>query len=1087
MNEDLGGSARVFRRNLAVDASAGTGKTAWLVARVTNLFLDQPGLLPDHVLLLTFTDKAAAEMKGRLTERWERLYAAAQESEDPAEIGRRMAAWKPVVEVPEGRYPEPGSLRRRVEEMVDGEGRLSVTTFHSFCARVLRSFPAEAGVDPLFEVLSKSEASDAWDAAFRTFLRGEFGAEAASREWETILLRAQDPGKVWSVIRRLCLAQRDLLRGAPPDFGSPGDFLSFLRREYASHVAYFRSFVAGIAVSAEDPAAAFRAALDRLVPAWEAVLRGDLDAAAACAAEGAAAFDIDLRKARSGKKFPRPEGPLLSEVRDALRKFFDLLEEVPGGDAAARFLVARAGTAIAAYERAKGSGLDFMDLLLRAGDLLAKNPEVARRLAARFRYVFVDEFQDTDPVQAEVLRTLSASGGEGRLFVVGDPKQSIYGFRRADIQAYRRFRDGMLSEGGEDVALARNFRSRPDLVATLNGLFSRVLRGGEDFSPAYVPVRPQRDDPGTGHPVILYTLDASVEEAGFLSALVQRVVGTVKVRDRDGSERPAAFRDVAVLYRSDASGELLSGYREALAAAGIPHIVPSRKGFFLRQEIQDLRIVLSAVDVPADLSARHAALKTLFFGLSDEEILPLYGRDAAAVPLRTRDALALLSRLSARRERAMLPDLLAELFRETGVDFVAARLPEGERVAQNLAKAAEMARAFEWGGAGSLKLFLAEVRRKSGEGWEEDEVPDFEEGEDAVRLSTIHAAKGLEFPVVILGGLSRGGRKGPEGLRADPGQGISAVIFPGFRTYSAFREVPRPGGSVTFERREREKVVAEEQRLLYVAATRARDRLFLVDGGKGAGSDLRDALREGLGGVLSVDNSICPVTGLPGDRLVLGPPEPEGTFGGELLRVGVPSPLKGEIPPPKIAKPLPSPPGERPAETETGPVPLPEPVTLAELNDRDRGRRFGEKVHRAFEAFPPTTSPWPPEGAVPPVGWEEEERPRWEAIVAEVRSSPLHRMLLGTRVVGTELPLLLFRGGRALEDRADLVVRREGPSGAGGEHWVVDYKTGRREPGLEESYSLRLREYLEILSEAWGVPARGFLWYVETGEAVEVS
>ena len=496
---------------------------------------------------------------------------------------------------------------------------------------------------------------------------------------------------------------------------------------------------------------------------------------------------MDLRKSTSKKKFPRPDGPPLADVRNDLRKLFRLLEEVPAGDAAARFLFSRAGAALAAYERTKGSGLDFMDLLLRAEALLASNPEVARKLSARFRYIFVDEFQDTDPLQAEVLRVLSAGGPPGRLFVVGDPKQSIYGFRRADIQVYRKFRKEMVDAGGEDVPLSRNFRSRPDLLATLNGLFGRVLSGGEDFSPAYAPVEPHRSDPGEGPPVTLYELDPGVDEAEFLSGLVRRIVGTVKVRGGDGAERPARLRDVAVLYRSDASGEVLSGYRNALSAAGIPNIVPSRKGFFFRQEIQDLRIVLSAVDVPADLSARHAALKTVFFGLSDEEILPLYGKDPLSVPPRTKDAVALLSRLSARKGRASLADLLAELFRETGVDFVAARLPEGERIAQNLSKAAEMARAFEWEGPGSLKLFLAEIRRKTSEGREEDEVPDFEEDEDAVRLSTIHAAKGLEFPVVILGALSRGGRKEPRGLRADRVHGLSALIFPGFRTYSAFR------------------------------------------------------------------------------------------------------------------------------------------------------------------------------------------------------------------------------------------------------------------------------------------------------------
>jgi ATP-dependent exoDNAse (exonuclease V) beta subunit len=769
-------------------------------------------------------------------------------------------------------------------------------------------------------------------------------------------------------------------------------------------------------------------------------------------------------------------------VRNALRKYFELLEEVPGGDAAARFLYSKAEAALSAYERAKGSGLDFMDLLLRAEALLGSNPAVAQRLSARFRYIFVDEFQDTDPLQAEVLRVLSAGGPPGRLFVVGDPKQSIYGFRRADIQVYQKFRREMVDTGGEDVSLSRNFRSRPDLLRALNGLFGTVLSGGEDFSPAYADVDPHRTDPGEGAPVTLYELGPDVGEPEFLAALIRKIAGTVKVRGRDGEEAPARLRDIAVLYRSDASGEVLSGYRKALSAAGIPHIVPSRKGFFLRQEIQDLRMVLSAIDVPADRSARHAALKTIFFGLSDGEILPLYGADPRTVPPRTKDALALLSRLAAWKERAALPDLIAELYRETGVEFVALRLPEGERVAQNLSKAAEMARAFEWGAQGSLKLFLAEFRRKAAEGREEDEVPDFEEDEDAVRLSTIHAAKGLEFPVVILGALSRGGRKNPQGLRADRVLGLSALLFPGFRTFSAFREVPRAGRTVTYEEWEREKGTAEERRLLYVAATRAKDRLFLLEGRKGKGTDLLDALRQGIAAGTPAGEATCPLTGRTGERLWLGRPASDDAPGGVLLRVPVPEPFREEARGGEAPAALPSLPEAR--EAEAGPPPLltPEPVTLAELYDRFRGRRFGEKVHRVFEAYPPVTSPWPPEGARLPVAWEAWEGNRWEEIVAAVRASDLYRALCAARFVGTELPLLGFRGGRVTEDRADLVVRSERPE----EHRVVDYKTGPREPEAEGPYVLKMREYCGILAEAWGVPVRGFLWYVETGEAVEV-
>jgi len=1082
-------AAREFSRNLAVDASAGTGKTATLVARVTNLFLEQPKLLPDEVLLLTFTDKAAAEMKARLTEGWERLFAATQDREGTEGIEEELRRWNPMVRVPSSVYEEPGAFRSRVDEMVDAVGRLSVTTFHSFCARILRSFPAEAGVDPLFEVLPENEASNAWNAAFRLFLRTEFGSSAVSPMWEKIFMKELDVSNVWSVIRRLCVTQRDLLRGDPLDFGSQADFRKFLLDEYLPYVEYFRAFVAGIVAPDDDDdptVMAFRAALPVLEAVWSAINSDDLATAAAESAAADAAFDLDLNKSRSKKKFPRPDGPNLSEVRNSLRKLFALLIEVPEGDEAARFLFSRAGAALEAYERMKGSGLDFMELLLRADAVLSSNPEVARKLSNRFRYIFVDEFQDTDPLQARMLRVLSAGGPPGKLFVVGDPKQSIYGFRRADIQVYGKFRKEMADEGGEDVSLSRNFRSRPDLLATLNGLFGRILSRQEDFSPPYMPVEPYRSDPGEGHPVTLYELAPEVDEASFLPALVRKIAGTVKIRGEDGKDRPARLRDIAVLYRSDASGEVLSGYRNALSAAGIPNIVPSRRGFFSRQEVQDLRIVLSAIDVPGDLSARHAALKTIFFGLSDEEIFPLYLDSPDSVSSRVKDALDLLSRLSVGKERVLLPDLVARLYGETGVDFVAARLPEGERIIQNLAKAEEMARAFEWKGAGSLKLFLADIRKKMEEKREENEVPDFEEDEDAVRLSTIHAAKGLEFPVVILGALSRGGKKGPSGMRVDRVHGISALIFPGFRTYSAFRQLPRAGRPMTFEQWEREKMTAEERRLLYVAATRAKDRLYLLKGGKGRESYLLEALKEGIEAGEPVGDGACSIMGLPGHRVRLGSVVSDGSLGGELLRVEVKEPLPEELYPFEAASLLPVPVDEPEAEMK---VLAPEavPVTLAHLYHEDRGRRFGDKIHRLLDVFPPVVPLWPPKTSVLPVEWAEAEEKRWEGIVEAVRSSELFQRLCRSRLVGTEVSMLSFSSGRVTEDRADLVVRMPDDAVGRDEYWVVDYKTGSREPGLEERYLLQVREYCSILAGAWGVPVRGFIWYVESGEAVEVT
>ncbi len=1098
-----------FSRDMALDASAGTGKTATLIARVTNLFLAKKELLPDRVLLLTFTEKAAAEMKSRVVEGWELLLSSCRSSGSLDEIRDQVLSWNSLVRVPVDGYAVPTDLRIRVEEMVDGVGRLSVTTFHSFCRRILLSFPAEAGVDPRFEVIPEGEASDAWDDAFRKFLRSEFGRPETDPMWERVLSRTSNQESVFGMIRRLCLYQRDLLGEGPLDFGTPSDFLDYARREYAGAAGWFRDFVGGITDRSHEMTPVFEAALGILSRAWEAVERDDLDAACALARDGMSAFGFRADRTRSRKFFPMPPGATLAETRDVLKGFWRELAEVPSGDAAARFLVERSRVAASAYEEAKGSRLDFMDLLLRANRLLCGNREVAERVSQRFRYIFVDEFQDTDPLQAGILNVLSTGGGSagnvesgaaqassslsgaGRLFLVGDPKQSIYGFRRADVQVYHRFREELIARGGEAIGLVRNFRSRPDLIASINGLFGHVLSGEEDFQPAYSPVVPHREDAGESAPVTLFSLGEEVPEPEFLCGLIRKIAGKVAVRDKVGApERAASYRDIAVLYRSDTGGEVLASYRDALNKAGIPHVVPSRKGFFVRQEVQDLRMVLSAIDAPADPSARYAALKTIFFGLSDEEILPVLARGEDGSSPRTRDALSLLARLSARRGRASLPELLADLFRESGVEFVAARLPEGERILANLAKAAELARSFEWGARGSVKAFLAEIRKKTEEERPEHEFPSFEEKEDAVRISTIHLSKGLEFPVVILANLARGGKKPPEGLRVDRVRGLSAVIFPGFRTYSAFRQVPGSATTVTFERWERKKQDAEEKRLLYVAATRARDRLFLVEGAKGRGSVLKESLHAGLSRAADGEAARCEVTGFSGEKRKFVSERSPDDPGGDLLQVAVSSPL------PVAASPPASPPDLSFAKEWTPKTPEPPPlllatVTLKEFYERGRGRQFGDKVHLALEAAPPVLSPWPPPGSSP-VRWGDGEEERWRKICRTIVASGIYRDLCRAVLVGTELPMLSCRGGWSKQERADLVVRfpmrAAGKDGiASGEHWVIDYKTGKRDREQEETYAEQVRGYMEILSEAWNVPARGFVWYVETGETFDVG
>src|SRR3990172_8284703 len=233
-------------------------------------------------------------MKSRVVEGWELLLSASRSATSLEEAMATVRDWNSLVEAP------------------------SVTPFLSFCRRILLSFPAEAGVDPRFEVLPEGEAADAWDAAFRNFLRSEFGREETDPRWARAISRSSDREAAFGMIRRLCLFHRDLLGEEAHDFGSQDDFLGYLRGEYQETVDWFHAFVGGIADRTHEMAPVPESALAVLLRGWEAVQGGDLDAAAGIAPEGAAAFGFRADRTKSAKVFPRPPGMTPATARDRL-------------------------------------------------------------------------------------------------------------------------------------------------------------------------------------------------------------------------------------------------------------------------------------------------------------------------------------------------------------------------------------------------------------------------------------------------------------------------------------------------------------------------------------------------------------------------------------------------------------------------------------------------------------------------------------------------------------------------------------------------------------------------------------------------
>jgi ATP-dependent helicase/nuclease subunit A len=515
---------------------------------------------------------------------------------------------------------------------------------------------------------------------------------------------------------------------------------------------------------------------------------------------------------------------------------------------------------------------DFDDLLLWARDLLRDNHHVRDHFHRRTRRVLVDEFQDTDPVQAELIAWLCAPPGAegdwralspepGSLFVVGDPKQSIYRFRGADMAIYDTVKRGPLA--GELEYLTRNFRSSDELLHWLNRLFDRVLEAREGVQPPNAPL-----DSGIsmaaelGRPsVVVVRSEAGggnanarrEQEFGLIARAVSRAVRDEAwpVRDplRGEAIRPAQWRDVAILVPARTGIERLES---ALQRYGIPYRFEGGRGFFVRQEVRDVISLLHAIDDPTDAISIVAGLRSLAFGCSDENLLLWqleHGRFDYR-PVRTdwtgpepvRDAMLMLADLNRAARGLSLAELVRTAIERTGLVEAALSLPSGAQSAANVMKLLDHAREFSAAGSGALRAFTGWLARQRESQVDELDAPVAEERDDAVRVMTIHAAKGLEFPIVCLANLESSGPGGQTDAVGNVQQGRIDLKL-GSKSQGTFCT---PGWE-DVKPQEDEALEAERDRLLYVATTRARDHLVIpVCGEKSDRRSFMSRLRESL-------------------------------------------------------------------------------------------------------------------------------------------------------------------------------------------------------------------------------------------------
>jgi ATP-dependent exoDNAse (exonuclease V) beta subunit len=710
-----------------------------------------------------------------------------------------------------------GELRSRIRAQLVERGRTDlaraldgawISTIHGFCHRLLRSHPFAAGVDPRFRVLDESQGrvlrGEAFEAALAAFCAGDDPARLRL----LAVYRADGLRRMLTgVYETLRSAGRELVLelGERPSLESCVGELREAARCLAADAGaggVARETAAQALVLLETEAHA-----DRLFDLADLRLRG----------ERAATYE-EARRA--------VEQAALDELAAADR---DLLQELLAAFAAA-------------YQEGKDreSALDFEDLQLRARDLLRDDEAIREREQLRFRSIMVDEFQDTNRLQCELIDLLSAGVGHCERFFVGDEFQSIYGFRHADVQVFRERR----AAAGEGVRpLTMNYRSRPEVLAVVNHLFRSDF--GDEFQP--LTASGEFPDPVFGPPVELLVTDkASYSETevhwrrGEARAIARRIRDLIDAGD-------AAPGEIVLLF---AAGTDAEWYEEELRTLGVPTYRGTGRGYFGQQQVVDLLAYLRLLRNRYDDEALVSVLASPLVGISNDALV-LLRRAAPKRPLFValerelpdtfpeRDAQLLRAfrqrydRLTAALSRLSLERLCERVVSEHDYDLAVLAQWDGRRRYANLRKLARLARSYEELRGPDVEGFVRFVRDQEAVGARELEAVAEEEGGDAVRLLTIHAAKGLEFKVVVVADAGRD--KAPPA--SDEILALSDGRF-GFRVADPVTSERRGAyayDAVKEARKAEER--AERLRLYYVAMTRAVDRLLVsgsIDPGRTA-------------------------------------------------------------------------------------------------------------------------------------------------------------------------------------------------------------------------------------------------------------
>ena len=834
-----------FDRNVVVVAGAGTGKTTLLVNRLLNALIRDPAPIPiTKIVALTFTNKAATELKLRLQEQL--LSFVEWDSQEK----NRVIGGSITIEDFQKRYRlSVGQIVSRAKRALDDIEKAQIGTLHSFAAHLLRLYPLESGVQPNFHEDDGARFKDHFAHEWEIWIDHELGLQGKQHEqWQTLLTRLS-LDHIREFAFNLCLDVPDL-KGLLQDVAME------------DVPANLRDWLMTKRNRAVDLLATVESAKIRKVEKALSLAQKVFDHHISYGLEGGNTCLGDEKKGLFSNLGKMPNGwtePHFAEARTLIRiaqSLFSVQHD---------FLLVLLTILTSFAEKVRESFVNegwitFQDLLIRARSLLRDYPVVRECLKQEYRALLIDEFQDTDPIQYEIVlylcevQNVSAVDWKdvqlmsGKLFIVGDPKQSIYAFRGADLEAFDRVVRKIQDSGGVVYELSTNFRSHHAVLDVVNEVFNRLFHPQKHIQPNNIPLVVQPDREGRlKHPGVEMRLvnvdDAEQDldsstitrlEAEHLAWWIKEELLTHEMlKDSTGHSVPIQPGHIGLLFRKLTQAQI---YLEALRRCGIPYVTDGEKHFYRRQEVIDLVNVLRVVENPRDEVAMLGVLRSSLGGLNDREIYEI-GR-LEVFDYRERKRLNTW-KSSKVKELKRLYELLADLHEQAFqcpfveiMDLIFSRLPVlelaaassyGEQAVANLMKvrviASEMDERPHMSFTGLVNLLVNRLDQQPSEA----ERALVEESLDAVRVLTIHKAKGLEFPIVILPGFHHGAQTGYEGASS-----ISRDWATGMMGISIGQSSNL--GAVLTKEKKRVKEEAEQRRLLYVAMTRAQERLIISGG-----------------------------------------------------------------------------------------------------------------------------------------------------------------------------------------------------------------------------------------------------------------